>query len=40
MTNYPLIAKAAKTNLPIIISTGMAYLKEIEQAVKTIKKIK
>jgi len=38
ITNYPLIAEAAKTKLPIIISTGMTYLDEIEKAVKIIKK--
>lgn len=38
LTNYPLLAEASKINLPIIISTGMAYLREIKQAIKVIKK--
>lgn len=38
VNNYPLIAEAAKTKLPIIISTGMAYLNEIKDAIKTIKR--
>lgn len=32
MTNGPLLAAAANTGLPIILSTGMASLEEIEQA--------
>lgn len=36
MTNYPLIAQAAKTGLPLIISTGMAQNAEIDKAVKTV----
>ena len=33
MTNLPLIMRAAKTGLPLIISTGMAYLDEVVEAV-------
>lgn len=33
MTNFPLIAKAAQYHLPLIISTGLAYEMEIEEAV-------
>lgn len=36
--DIPLIEKVAKTNKPIIISTGMATEKEIRQAINTIKK--
>lgn len=35
MTNLPLIAAAARKGLPMIISTGLAYESEIEDAVKT-----
>lgn len=35
MTNLPLIAAAAQKGLPLIISTGLAYESEIEEAVKT-----
>ena len=38
MTNLNLIKKAAKTKKPLIISTGMANLKEIEETVKTAKR--
>ena len=38
MTDLPLIKKVAKTKKPIIISTGMSSLKEIEEAYKTAKK--
>ncbi len=38
MTYLPLIKKIAKTKKPMIISTGMASLKEIEEAYKTAKK--
>jgi sialic acid synthase SpsE len=38
INNYDLIRKAAKSNLPIIISTGMADLKEIISAVEIIEK--
>ena len=38
MTNLNLIKKAAKTKKPLIISTGMANLKEIEETVTTAKK--
>ena len=40
LTNLPLIKKSAETNLPIIISTGMAYFKEIKRAVEILKKRK
>ncbi len=35
MTNLPLIAEIGKKNLPVIISTGMAYEDEIKTAVST-----
>ena len=38
-TNIPLIKEAAKLNLPMILSTGMAYESEIAEAIKTVKKI-
>lgn len=38
LTNLPLIKHASNTNLPIIISTGMAYEKEIRAATKFLKK--
>lgn len=34
MTNHPLIERAARSGLPLIISTGMAYLDEVEKSVK------
>lgn len=37
-TNIPLIKEAAKLNLPMILSTGMAYESEIAEAIKTVKK--
>lgn len=33
VTNYPLLLKAAGANLPVILSTGMATLGEVEEAV-------
>ncbi len=36
LTNLPLLEKYAKVNLPVIISTGMAYVNEIDEAVRTI----
>ena len=38
MNHIPLIKKMARTKKPIIISTGMANLKEIDLAYKTVKK--
>lgn len=38
LTNIPIIKEAAKTKVPIIISTGFAEIKEIKEAVKTITK--
>ena len=38
MTNYPLIKLLAKLNKPMIISTGLAYNKEINKTVKLIRK--
>lgn len=38
LTNYPYLEYVAKKGKPIIISTGMSKLSEIEKAVKTIKK--
>ena len=35
LTNIPLIEKIAKKDIPIIISTGLATLKEVEDAVNT-----
>lgn len=37
LTDLPLINKISKTKKPVIISTGMASLKEIEEAVKILK---
>lgn len=37
MTNTPLLKEAARTGLPIIISTGMAYMKEVQTAISTLK---
>ena len=39
VTNYPFLQKIAQKNRPIILSTGMATLKEIVKAVKLIRKI-
>ena len=38
LTNLPLIAALAETNIPIIISTGMAGKKELDDAIKIITK--
>ena len=38
LTDLPLIKKIAKTKKPIIISTGMAEINEIDDAIKIIKK--
>ena len=38
ITNFPLLSYAAKTKLPILLSTGASNVKEIENAVKIIKK--
>jgi len=38
ITNIPLIKEIAKKNKPIILSTGMANLEEIEEAINVIKK--
>ena len=40
ITNEALLIEAAKTNLPIILSTGMAYLSEIKKASQILKKYK
>ncbi len=34
MTNYPLVARAAKTGLPLIISTGLALQEDIDKVVE------
>ena len=36
LTNLPLLAHIARKGKPMVVSTGMAYLGEVEQAVKTI----
>jgi N,N'-diacetyllegionaminate synthase len=36
LTNLPLLARAASTGLPLIVSTGMATIGEVEQAMETI----
>ena len=38
ITDFPLIKRVAETNKPIILSTGMASIKEINEAIKLIKK--
>ena len=38
ITNYPYLVKIAKTGYPIIMSTGMSSMKEIEEAVNLLKK--
>lgn len=38
LNNYPLITRIAKTKKPIVLSTGMSSLGEIEKAVKIIEK--
>lgn len=40
VTNLPFIAHLAATDLPIILSTGMATLAEITEAVETIKRVR
>lgn len=37
ITNYPYLVKIAKTELPVILSTGMSTLEEIESAIKVLK---
>jgi N,N'-diacetyllegionaminate synthase len=37
MTNYPLVAEAAKSGLPLIVSTGLALQDDIDQVVKVAK---
>lgn len=39
LTNHPLLEYAAKFKKPMVVSTGMSTLKEVETAVKAIKKI-
>lgn len=40
MTHTVLLRKAAKTGLPVIISTGMSYLREVEDAVRELEQNK
>lgn len=37
ITNYPYLVRIAQTGKPVILSTGMAYMKEIEEAVTVLK---
>lgn len=37
ITNYPYLVKIAKTHLPIIMSTGMCYISEIEETIKLLR---
>lgn len=37
ITNYPYLAKIAKTQKPIVMSTGMSEMKEIEEAMQVLK---
>ncbi len=39
LTNFPLLEEIAKTKIPVIISTGMGGVKEIDEAVETITKV-
>lgn len=39
LTNIPFLRKVARTNLPIILSTGMSYMAEVQQAVAAIGEI-
>ena len=36
LTNFPYLRAIAKTNLPVILSTGMANLDEIEKAINVL----
>ena len=38
INNFQLLEKVAKTNLPMVISTGASNIEEIKEAVKIIKK--
>ena len=37
LTNFPLLESIAKVNKPVIISTGLSYLSEVEEAVRFLK---
>lgn len=37
ITNFPMLEFVAKTNLPLIISTGMASLQEVQEAIQIVK---
>lgn len=38
ITNYPYLKKIAKTGKPVIMSTGMSTLKEVDQAIRLLKR--
>lgn len=38
ITNYPYLVNIAKTHKPVILSTGMSTLKEVEEAVQTLER--
>lgn len=40
ITNFPLIEHLAKKNLPLILSTGMCDMSEVEEAVSVIKRVR
>lgn len=38
MTNYELVEQAAKTNIPLVVSTGMSTLEEVDKCVEILRK--